>query len=155
MANNEKLNALIDLVKSGDSRIHPQIGISDLLRLTDGELSHIGDALLKGYKIYNFDESKDLWFDEKPDNYKVIIPTKIIWGVSDIELLTSFDVIRNGMVIGYKVCINLDNNSFEVDEDRSYEPFYTSDVVNILFFKYYPDAIKIAERLTKLYFGKD
>ena len=150
----ENLLALIDLIKKGDNRIHPKISFDDVLRLADGDLRCIGQALINGFEVESEAGDKDyLLFNAPLSYYKVITPTKTIWGVTGIVPINKNDMHTDGTVAVYKV--HCYNNKFYTTT-LPYSELYSDNIpdINVFWFKRKEDAERVAKKLTELYFAK-
>lgn len=106
----KKFAKLVKIALSDNDRISERIEIKDLVRLTDGELSHVGSALINGCEvvqgvggvpacIYNGDASF----------YKIKTGTITVFGV-EVEPFTGEDLakVKKCSLYGYGIVFNID-----------------------------------------------
>lgn len=68
-----KTALILSMIRQSDSQIHPDIKAMDMIRLIDGDLSHIGDALVEGKEV-ECDKTSVYTryrFNSEVDTYKV------------------------------------------------------------------------------------
>ena len=146
--NKEKFLALAEIALSDDERLSKNARVKNLVRLTDGDLSAIGDALIDGCEVVDVRKTDPSFtYAGLVSGYKIKEKTITVFGVEVVPFTDE------GLMFSKQFGVYAYGIVFSVDEGRFksvLNHYPVTSVLNKTVFKREIDANAVADAMNRL-----